>query len=311
MENAKILEKLEEYNALCHKQKTIVRSKDYANVFSAIAHLLIQIPFLAKLYLITGFDIIETPKILEFLNKLTTYIPFLNQKLPFWQVLLHSFFHLIVIPLAVGLACYLISSLIGKFREPAPIGDDPKQAAKKLSASFQKNRWYIAGCFPTIFGAFFFGVAAAVLSIWDTVLLKPQSELVMIIIAGIIKTIGVIIMFLIPVSIISLIFYALQYPSFNLDSSKGWKNFRDEGDGFDKFWLSFDEEEKTRREVEERARASRTSSSSYSSSYSKPKTCKECKYFFKDVDLPYPVCTYNEFHFEGVYTPVCEHYTEK
>ena len=35
--------------------------------------------------------------------------------------------------------------------------------------------------------------------------------------------------------------------------------------------------------------------------------CRKCKYFERDVDLPHPVCTYHQFHFEGDYTP-CSDY---
>ena len=38
-------------------------------------------------------------------------------------------------------------------------------------------------------------------------------------------------------------------------------------------------------------------------------TCKQCKYYFTDVDLPHPVCTRHEFHFEGDFTP-CEDFTK-
>lgn len=37
------------------------------------------------------------------------------------------------------------------------------------------------------------------------------------------------------------------------------------------------------------------------------RSCKDCKHYWKDVDLPHPVCTLHEFHFEGDYTP-CEHF---
>lgn len=37
-------------------------------------------------------------------------------------------------------------------------------------------------------------------------------------------------------------------------------------------------------------------------------SCRDCRYYKTDVDLPYPVCTLNEFHFEGDYTP-CESFS--
>lgn len=40
----------------------------------------------------------------------------------------------------------------------------------------------------------------------------------------------------------------------------------------------------------------------------RPKSCRSCKYYMTDVDLPHPVCTLHEFHFEGDYTP-CEKHT--
>lgn len=39
-------------------------------------------------------------------------------------------------------------------------------------------------------------------------------------------------------------------------------------------------------------------------------SCRDCRYYKTDVDLPYPVCTYNEFHFEGDFTP-CESFSPK
>lgn len=40
---------------------------------------------------------------------------------------------------------------------------------------------------------------------------------------------------------------------------------------------------------------------------SSPKTCRSCKYYWTDVDLPHPVCRKHEFHFESDFTP-CEDY---
>ncbi len=52
--------------------------------------------------------------------------------------------------------------------------------------------------------------------------------------------------------------------------------------------------------------ASKASPADYSAR--KSNTCKQCKYYFTDVDLPHPVCTLHEFHFEGDYTP-CDKFT--
>ncbi len=38
-------------------------------------------------------------------------------------------------------------------------------------------------------------------------------------------------------------------------------------------------------------------------------SCRNCKYYKKDVDLPHPVCTLHRFHFESDFTP-CDDYTE-
>ncbi len=62
------------------------------------------------------------------------------------------------------------------------------------------------------------------------------------------------------------------------------------------------------------SRSSSSSSSSGSSSYrySSKKDCHNCRYFLKDVDLPYPVCTYHKFHFENDYDATnCDEYYEK
>ena len=42
---------------------------------------------------------------------------------------------------------------------------------------------------------------------------------------------------------------------------------------------------------------------------SAPKTCRKCKYYWTDVDLPHPVCRRHEFHFESDFTP-CGDYEE-
>jgi len=40
---------------------------------------------------------------------------------------------------------------------------------------------------------------------------------------------------------------------------------------------------------------------------SAPGTCRSCKYYWTDVDLPHPVCRKHEFHFENDFTP-CDDY---
>lgn len=40
------------------------------------------------------------------------------------------------------------------------------------------------------------------------------------------------------------------------------------------------------------------------------KTCRTCRWFKTDQDLPYPVCTLKEFHFTNDYTP-CESYSPR
>lgn len=35
-------------------------------------------------------------------------------------------------------------------------------------------------------------------------------------------------------------------------------------------------------------------------------TCQDCSFYFADVDLPHPVCTRHEFHFENDFTPCSE-----
>lgn len=37
------------------------------------------------------------------------------------------------------------------------------------------------------------------------------------------------------------------------------------------------------------------------------RSCRDCKHFYRDVDLPWPVCQLHQFHFEGDYSP-CSDY---
>ncbi len=49
-----------------------------------------------------------------------------------------------------------------------------------------------------------------------------------------------------------------------------------------------------------------TPASSTSPSSDKP-TCKSCRWYKTDVDLPHPVCTYHQFHFEQDFS-TCDDY---
>lgn len=67
------------------------------------------------------------------------------------------------------------------------------------------------------------------------------------------------------------------------------------------------EKERARKRAAEEAAAAATT---HTGSYSKPSgNCRDCKYFYRDVDLPWPVCKLHEFHFEGDYT-ACEDFTK-
>lgn len=67
------------------------------------------------------------------------------------------------------------------------------------------------------------------------------------------------------------------------------------------------EKEHARKRAAEKAAAAATT---YTNSYAKPSgNCRDCKYFYRDVDLPWPVCNLHQFHFEGDYT-ACEDFTK-
>ncbi len=52
------------------------------------------------------------------------------------------------------------------------------------------------------------------------------------------------------------------------------------------------------------------STGNYQPRSEKTRTCKDCKYYWTDVDLPHPVCRLHEFHFESDFTP-CEQFESK
>ncbi len=53
-----------------------------------------------------------------------------------------------------------------------------------------------------------------------------------------------------------------------------------------------------------------TTKPTHYSSENTPKTCRDCKYYWTDIDLAFPVCNLHEFHFQRDFTP-CDKFVHK
>ncbi len=128
-----IIQTMNAHNETLHKYEKVCRAKNIANASSAIIHLLLQIPFLAKIVLLSG-AIRNEPQLLK---KIAGIIPFLDDNnIEIWLIAVFAVFYLILIPLLIGIISYSVARIVLSFSQPFVLGNTAEQAVATIQYRF-------------------------------------------------------------------------------------------------------------------------------------------------------------------------------
>ncbi len=253
---------MQSYNEIIHKNKGIYKAEAWANLVSSISFTLFLIPFLAKMFILSGKVgnfFISSEKAREVAITVSDFLPYLNANIESWQFLLYTLIFLFVIPITAGAIVYIVIRSIESKKKATPILHSVYGNVENLKSKFRYNREArkpYKGCvfYVAIITILVLEIA---LTVYDIIVNgSSQSYFIYTLVGFIPITVFVlaanIIFFGAPAALVSGLLFFIQNTTI-LSGGKRQRIYRQAKDDFEKLAEEFDkerEEEKARKQQE-------------------------------------------------------------